>query len=220
MRTKPLSTNGNSAKPNAAMSTAPASTTGLRPNRSDAADQPRMPTTANADEIVRALRIDCLVLPAWTPYASTKVVSVDCATNAESPTPTPSSNVRGWLRRTSTSGAEVRLRWPSNTGVSSTFMRTNRPMPSSTRLSRNGTRQPQSRNAFSPTSAAVPVSAAVDSTMPHGAPALVKLAHSPRREVACSADISTAPPHSPPTEMPCTTRSRISPAGASQPTCP
>ncbi|WP_206322732.1 hypothetical protein [Streptomyces sp. HNM0575] len=39
----------------------------------------------------------------------------------------------------------------------------------------------------------------MDSTMPKGAPALVKLAHSPRRDLACSADISTAPPHSPPT---------------------
>jgi len=86
-------------------------------------------------------------------------------------------------------------------------------------LIRNGTRHPQLRNADSPTSAAVPLSAAVESTMPRGAPALVKLAQRPRRPVACSADISTAPPHSPPTAMPWITRSSTSAMGASVPIC-
>ena len=66
----------------------------------------------------------------------------------------------------------------------------------------------------------IAVIATVDTTIPLGAPAFAKPAHRPRRVVACSADIRTAPPHSPPTEMPCSTRSRISPSGAKDPIWP
>ena len=57
----------------------------------------------------------------------------------------------------------------------------------------------------------------METTTPDGAPALVKLAHNPRRLVACSADMSTAPPHSPPTEIPWITRSSTRPTGAQPP---
>ena len=70
----------------------------------------------------------------------------------------------------------------ANTGVSATRARTNRPTASSTMLSRNGMRQPQARNAASPVREADAASTRVDSTMPLGAPALVKLAHRPRRD--------------------------------------
>ena len=103
------------------------------------------------------------------------------------------------------------------TGVSATRARTNRPMASSTMLSRNGIRQPQARKASSPLRDADAASTRVESTTPLGAPALVKLAHRPRRDDACSADISTAPPHSPPTAMPCTTRRSTSRIGAHTP---
>ena len=79
-------------------------------------------------------------------------------------------------------------------------------------------RQPQARNACSPVRAAEAASTRVASTTPLGPPALVKLAQKPRREVACSAAISTAPPHSPPTAMPWTTRSSTSRIGAQTPT--
>ena len=78
-------------------------------------------------------------------------------------------------------------------------------------------RQPQTRNAASPVKEAEAASTRLESTRPLGAPALVKLAQRPRREVACSADIRTAPPHSPPIAMPCTTRSSTSRIGAHTP---
>ena len=78
-------------------------------------------------------------------------------------------------------------------------------------------RQPQTRNAASPVKEAEAASTRLESTRPLGAPALVKLAQRPRREVACSADIRVAPPHSPPIAMPCSTRSSTSMMGAAIP---
>ena len=145
---------------------------------------------------------------------------VACATNAPKPTPMDSRRLRGWLRSTSIRGERVGLARAASakTGVSATRARTNRPMASSTMLRRNGIRQPQARNSASPVREADRASTSVESTTPVGAPALVKLVHRPRREEACSADISAAPPHSPPTAMPCTTRRSTSRIGAHTPT--
>ena len=50
---------------------------------------------------------------------------------------------------------------------------------------------------------------------PLGWPAVAKTAANPRRlGCACSKAINAAPPHSPPTDRPCTIRSRISRIGA------
>jgi hypothetical protein len=49
------------------MATAPASTIGRRPNRSEAADQPMIPTMAQAEEMVSALSTVCREWPTCTP---------------------------------------------------------------------------------------------------------------------------------------------------------
>jgi hypothetical protein len=58
-----------------------------------------------------------------------------------------------------------------------------------------------------------------DRISPAGLPSCANDAKNVRRPCgACSPAISTAPPHSPPTAMPCTTRSSTSKTGASMPT--
>ncbi len=80
------------------------------------------------------------------------------------------------------------------------------PTPSSTKDSRNGTRQPQVRNCPFGRAEKAPITR-VPSTAPVGAPALTKDAAKPRLpDSECSSAISAAPPHSPPTAMPWKTR--------------
>ena len=78
-------------------------------------------------------------------------------------------------------------------------------------------RQPHSRNCASVVRAAVTDSTTVDRTRPIGAPALTMLAHMPRRDRECSAAMRVAPPHSPPTATPCTSRSTTRRTGAERP---
>lgn len=55
-------------------------------------------------------------------------------------------------------------------------------------------------------------------TSPTGTPSWTKLPYQPRRpDGACSVAISTAPPHSPPTARPCSSRSVTSRTGAATP---
>ena len=87
---------------------------------------------------------------------------------------------------------------------------TSRPATSTTE-SRNGTRQPQARKSASFCTPAISASTPAASRLPAATPACGQLAQKPRRAASpCSAAISTAPPHSPPTAKPWTRRSRIS----------
>ena len=59
-----------------------------------------------------------------------------------------------------------------------------------------------------------------ESTMPAGRPSATTLPKSPRRPGgACSTDMRTAPPHSPPSANPWTKRKIVSSAGAHAPIC-
>ena len=87
-------------------------------------------------------------------------------------------------------------------------------MPSSTMLTRKQARQPQARNASSGSSPASE-NAPAASTSPPGTPMWAKLPKKPRRSAgAYSTASSTAPPYSPPTPMPWSTRSTTSAIGA------
>ncbi len=150
-----------------------------------------------------------------------KLVSSDCVVNAPMPTQAASSTGFGRRSTSRSGGLSTGSRLAcANSGLSTTFRRTNRPTASSTMLSRNGTRQPQERNASSGR-VATSVTTPADSTEPSGAPSCVKLDHRPRRDPcacsACSTTISIAPPHSPPIAMPCTTRRATSRTGAQTP---
>jgi hypothetical protein len=106
----------------------------------------------------------------------------------------------------------------SKCGVSSTAMRTYSPIPTSTMLIRNGIRHPQESNESGPTAPETSRTASVDSSRPIGTPSWGRLAMKPRRRrEPHSIDMSTDPPHSPPTPMPCTIRRRTSRIGASTP---
>ena len=108
----------------------------------------------------------------------------------------------------------------ANTGDSSSVSRTHRPTKTSTAESRNATRQPQLLNASSLSVAASTHSTAAESRLPAGTPAWANDVQNPRRAASpCSAAISTAPPHSPPTAKPWISRHRISSSGARIPTC-
>ena len=84
-------------------------------------------------------------------------------------------------------------------------------------LARNGTRQPQLSNP-GPATPLNSLTMPVDSSRPTGTPTWGQLAMKPRRRcLPHSMDISTEPPHSPPTPMPCTIRRTISRIGAAAP---
>ena len=84
-------------------------------------------------------------------------------------------------------------------------------------LARNGTRQPQVSKS-GPVVADISWTIAVDSNRPIGTPSWGQLAMSPRRFFEPhSIDMSTDPPHSPPTATPCTSRSTVSRIGAAMP---
>ena len=104
------------------------------------------------------------------------------------------------------------------TGDSSTALRMRWPTTISTIEKRNGMRQPQARKASLPSTVVSSQTVKVARIMPQGTPICGKAPKNPRLLVgACSTDISAAPPHSPPAEKPCRTRSRISRIGASTP---
>ncbi|MCY1216922.1 hypothetical protein D9M72_288120 [compost metagenome] len=124
------------------------------------------------------------------------------------------------VRQTSAIGSLAVLRCActcANSGDSFTPSRIATPTSSSAALARNGRRQPQSMN----TSCSIDVTArkaSSDRIRPAGLPSCANEAKKVRRPLgACSPAISTAPPHSPPTAMPCTTRSSTSSTGAMAP---
>jgi hypothetical protein len=131
------------------------------------------------------------------------------------------STSRGWCLMTSTIGLSHSV--PSsltcwNAGDSMIFRRMNRPTPTSTIEIRNGIRQPQAMNWSSVVALCTMVNASVESSRPAGTPICGQLPKKPRLPLgACSTDISTAPPHSPPTPMPCAKRSTTSRIGAARP---
>jgi hypothetical protein len=105
------------------------------------------------------------------------------------------------------------------TGDSSTESRIHSPISTSTAESRNGIRQPQARKSASLCTTAITASRPLAISWPAGAPACGQLAQKPRRAGSpCSETISTAPPHSPPSAKPWTSRSTTSSTGASTPT--
>jgi hypothetical protein len=107
-------------------------------------------------------------------------------------------------------------RWKA--GDSYSFSRTNRPTAISTALSRNGTRQPQARKAASEVVCWTIRNTTVDRNRPAGTPICGQLPKKPRRPGgACSTDIRTAPPHSPPTPTPWAMRSSTRMTGAQMP---
>ena len=83
-------------------------------------------------------------------------------------------------------------------------------MPIRTMLSRNGTRQPQVAKS-APDQALNPRIATVARNRPDGTPNCGHEAISPRLPWPRdhSIEISTEPPHSPPTPMPCSVRSTV-----------
>ena len=90
-------------------------------------------------------------------------------------------------------------------------------MASSTTLARKHTRHPQPRNASSGSRLASE-NAPLASSSPPGTPRCAKLPKNPRRSAGAYSTASrTAPPYSPPTPMPCSTRSVTSRTGAHQP---
>ena len=81
-------------------------------------------------------------------------------------------------------------------------------------LARNGTRQPHDSMSASG-SAATAAIATDDRIRPAPTPVCGRLPNSPLRPFgACSTAISTAPPHSPPTAIPCRKRIAIKSAAA------
>jgi hypothetical protein len=96
--------------------------------------------------------------------------------------------------------------------------RIHRPTAISAPLSRNGTRQPHDSKAASDRVAVMMPSTPAASRLPAGTPTWGQLAFRPRRLGSpCSSDISTAPPHSPPSPRPWMTRSTTSRTGAATP---
>jgi hypothetical protein len=79
-------------------------------------------------------------------------------------------------------------------------------------------RQPQALNASSDCTVARSHSTAVARRLPSGTPAWGQLDQKPRcSSVPCSATMRTAPPHSPPTAKPWTSRQSTSRIGAATP---
>ena len=122
------------------------------------------------------------------------------------------------LRGTSALRASACASASLKTGDSSTDSRIHRPTITSTPDSRNGIRQPQLPNAASDSTAVSSDSTPVASSCPAGAPVCGHEAQNPRRRASpCSDTSSTAPPHSPPSAKPWTSRSTVSSTGAAVP---
>src|SRR5262249_10610249 len=84
--------------------------------------------------------------------------------------------------------------------------------------SRNGQRQPQAGNAAAPRPARRPPTTSSASSSPSVAVVWIQLVQKPRRPGgACSATYVAAPPYSPPSASPCSTRSSTSRMGAAAP---
>ncbi|MNE18088.1 hypothetical protein D3C81_1364660 [compost metagenome] len=138
--------------------------------------------------------------------------------------PMHSSSGRQAVRSTSITGAcslpLVLLacsRLARNAGDSLTPRRIARPTSSNSALARNGKRQPQLMRSSSGKRVTA-LKANNDRIKPAGLPSWANEAKKFRRPLgACSPAINTAPPHSPPTAMPWTIRSRISNTGAAAP---
>ncbi|ARX88060.1 hypothetical protein SMD44_07547 [Streptomyces alboflavus] len=135
---------------------------------------------------------------------------------------------RQFLRNTSTTGgssldpcaaAASALACASRkTGDSETDRRIHRPTITRTPDSRNGTRQPQDWKVDSDCTAASSASTPVARRLPPGAPDCGQDAQKPRcLSPPCSETIRTAPPHSPPSAKPCTSRSTVRRMGAPTP---
>jgi hypothetical protein len=128
---------------------------------------------------------------------------------------------RGYSLSTSTIGARALVSVFSsswNRGVSAMASRIHRPTAISAPLSRNGTRQPHDSKDASERVADMIPSTPAASRLPTGTPTCGQLAFQPRRlESPCSIDISTAPPHSPPSPRPWEMRSTTSRMGAATP---
>jgi hypothetical protein len=85
-------------------------------------------------------------------------------------------------------------------------------------LTRNGTRHAHALKVASDVSARTSANTVVESARPAGTPICGHEPKKPRLFLgACSTAISTAPPHSPPTPMPCTKRRVTSRIGAITP---
>jgi hypothetical protein len=96
--------------------------------------------------------------------------------------------------------------------------RITKPTITRTALARNGTRQPQLSNVDADIEPSTSLNTSVESSRPAGTPICGHEPKKPRRPLgAYSVDISTAPPHSPPTPMPCAKRRTTSRTGASTP---
>jgi hypothetical protein len=128
--------------------------------------------------------------------------------------------LRAWVCSNSTTGTFTTPRASfifAKTGDSMIRSRMNRPTNTSTMLKRNGTRQPHDTKSSSGScciSRKIPVAI----NPPTALPICAKLPKKPRRPApACSVAMSTAPPHSPPTAMPCTKRSTTMRIGAHAP---
>lgn len=105
-------------------------------------------------------------------------------------------------------------------GDSSRLSRITRPMITSRAEARNGIRQAHARSASSE-SRPTARKERVARMRPVGEPCWAKAAkRNPRSFLACSVVISTEPPHSPPSAMPCTVRNTVSRIGAATPICP
>ena len=133
----------------------------------------------------------------------------------------PRRAARGARRSPAASAAPPLRRAPLRTSrLSATRLRMYQPTATSIAESRNGTRQPQARKSASLWRPAISASTPAASRLPAATPACGQLAQKPRRAASpCSAAISTAPPHSPPTAKPWTRRSTISAIGAQTPIC-
>ena len=135
--------------------------------------------------------------------------------------PAAASTVRQCDFSTSTTGirraacARIAL---AKTGLSAMPTRTQRPTATSRKLATNGTRHPHAVNSSGATAVEAMRNTRLDVMIPTGSPSATKLPNRPRRPCgACSTDISTAPPHSPPSAKPWTNRSVTSSAGAHAP---
>ena len=99
------------------------------------------------------------------------------------------------------------------------FSRTYRPSNTSTALARNGSRHPQFTNCASVSTLLSTRKIPPDRMNPTGAPSCGNIPYNARLAGgAFSTASNTAPPHSPPSPMPCPKRHSASSAGAASPT--
>ena len=181
----------------------------------------RIVVTAAADFSTRIRLCECDACA--TTYATAHAPIKPCAACPEMPTANARNSGRQWWRTRSASGvffsfgAFSSTSW--NTFDSDTLRRMKTAIIMNAADSTNGTRQPHERNCSSG-SVAMPARMSVPTRVPVGAPMYENAAANPReRFFAFSNPTSVAPPHSPPTAMPCTTRRVTSSAGAHSPIC-